>query len=254
MIDQGRDAGPVPPITAGPTASRQPRRFFGSVEIDMVRPVKAFDTILSAIVTELQRTKAAKVTLTLEIEADAEDGFSEADIGVVRDNARQLKFKAEIHRGRVIAALALFLDKTGLAIRRNSGHEASLSIWRMSVEFLCSCCEAAAAGAPPRRALGKGDGHGHATRARPHQDQRGSAEGRKVLHRQFRGDRKRETPGRGCQLDLHGVQLNVTTINADQNHEQHVGIEHIAIETDDYPGALANLKKNGAQVLARGAG
>jgi predicted enzyme related to lactoylglutathione lyase len=60
---------------------------------------------------------------------------------------------------------------------------------------------------------------------------------------------KRETPGRGCQLDLHGVQLNVTTINADQNHEQHVGIEHIAIETDDYPGAVANLKKNGAQVL-----
>jgi hypothetical protein len=33
--------------------------------------------------------------MTLEIEADAEDGFSEADIGVVRDNARQLKFKAE---------------------------------------------------------------------------------------------------------------------------------------------------------------
>jgi hypothetical protein len=33
--------------------------------------------------------------LTLEVEADAEDGFSEADIGVVRDNARQLKFKPE---------------------------------------------------------------------------------------------------------------------------------------------------------------
>jgi predicted enzyme related to lactoylglutathione lyase len=60
---------------------------------------------------------------------------------------------------------------------------------------------------------------------------------------------KREIPGRGCQLDLHGVQLNVTTIIADQNHEQHVGIEHIAIETDDYSAALANLKKNGAQIL-----
>jgi catechol 2,3-dioxygenase-like lactoylglutathione lyase family enzyme len=60
---------------------------------------------------------------------------------------------------------------------------------------------------------------------------------------------KRETPGRGCQLDLHGVQLNVTTINPDQNHEQHVGIEHIAIETDDYAGALANFRKNGAEIL-----
>ena len=50
---------------------------------------------LSAVVAELQRSKGTKVRLTLEIEADAEDGFSEADIGVVRDNARQLKFKTE---------------------------------------------------------------------------------------------------------------------------------------------------------------
>jgi hypothetical protein len=54
----------------------------------------------------------------------------------------------------------------------------------------------------------------------------------------------RQKPGRGCELDLHGVQLNVTTIIADQNHEQHVGIEHIAIETDDYAGALANFNKS----------
>ena len=47
------------------------------------------------MVAELQRSKGAKVTLTLEIEADAEDGFSEADISVVRDNARQLKFKTK---------------------------------------------------------------------------------------------------------------------------------------------------------------
>jgi hypothetical protein len=88
-------AGPRPPISPGPTSNQQPRRFFGSVEIDMVRPVKAFDAILNAVVMELQRSKGAKVRLTLEIEADAEDGFSEADIGVVRDNARQLKFKID---------------------------------------------------------------------------------------------------------------------------------------------------------------
>jgi hypothetical protein len=91
------DAGssPIPPIDPGPPSNQQPRRFFGSVEIDMVRPVKAFDAILSAVVAELQRSKGTKVKLTLEIEADAEDGFSDADIGVVRDNARQLKFKSE---------------------------------------------------------------------------------------------------------------------------------------------------------------
>jgi hypothetical protein len=74
---------------------RQPRRFFGSVEIDMVRPVRAFEGIVKAVVEELQRTNGAKVKLTLEIEATAPEGFSEADVGVVRDNARQLKFKAE---------------------------------------------------------------------------------------------------------------------------------------------------------------
>ena len=70
-------------------------RFFGSVEIDMVRPVKSFDAILNAVVMELQRTQGAKVKLTLEIEAEAPGGFAEGEIGVVRDNARQLKFKAE---------------------------------------------------------------------------------------------------------------------------------------------------------------
>jgi hypothetical protein len=61
----------------------------------MVRPVKAFDAIPNAVIMELQRTNGAKVKLTLEIEAQAPDGFAEADVGVVRDNARQLKFKAE---------------------------------------------------------------------------------------------------------------------------------------------------------------
>jgi uncharacterized protein len=89
------DAGPIPPTAPAGIPNRQPTRFFGSVEIDPVRPVKAFDAILGAVVMELQRTKGAKVRLTLEVEADAEEGFAEADIGVVRDNARQLKFKAD---------------------------------------------------------------------------------------------------------------------------------------------------------------
>jgi len=33
--------------------------------------------------------------LTLEIEAEAPAGFAEGDIGAVRDNAHQLKFKPE---------------------------------------------------------------------------------------------------------------------------------------------------------------
>jgi hypothetical protein len=61
--------------------------------------------------------------------------------------------------------------------------------------------------------------------------------------------RKAEMPGRGWQLDLHGTQLNITTLISEQNHEQHYGIEHLAVTTDDYPGTLARLRENGVAVL-----
>ena len=84
---------PGPNVTApAPQPPSKPRRFYGSVEIDMNRPVKAFDTILNSVVMELQRSPGAKVKLTLEIEAEAPSGFNDADVGVVRDNTKQLKF------------------------------------------------------------------------------------------------------------------------------------------------------------------
>ena len=61
----------------------------------MVRPVKSFDAILNAVVMELQRTQGAKVKLTLEIQAEANEGFADSEVSVIRDNARQLKFKPE---------------------------------------------------------------------------------------------------------------------------------------------------------------
>ena len=92
--EPGTSDGGARPTTEKPEP-RNPRRFYGSVEIDMVRPMKSFDTIFNAVVMELQRAKDTKVKLTLDIQAEAPDGFTEGDVGVVRDNARQLKFKAE---------------------------------------------------------------------------------------------------------------------------------------------------------------
>jgi len=65
----------------------------------------------------------------------------------------------------------------------------------------------------------------------------------------FGATMKAEIPGRGWQLDLHGTQLNITGIITEQNHEQHYGIEHMAVVTDDYPGTLAKLRENGVAVL-----
>jgi hypothetical protein len=91
MMPGGGVDGPSSPTSQ---AKDKPTRFFGSVDIDVDRPVKSFDAILNAVILELQRNPGTKVKLTLEIEADAPGGFDEGDIGVVRDNARQLKFKA----------------------------------------------------------------------------------------------------------------------------------------------------------------
>lgn len=58
-----------------------------------------------------------------------------------------------------------------------------------------------------------------------------------------------EIPGRGVRIRLSGLQLNITTLIAAQKHEQHYGIEHIALETDDYSGTLARLRRNGVKIL-----
>jgi uncharacterized protein len=69
--------------------------FNGSVEIDPERPIKSFDAIMNAVVYELQRNPGAKVRLTLSIEAESTEGFKDDDVGVVRDNAKSLKFKLD---------------------------------------------------------------------------------------------------------------------------------------------------------------
>jgi uncharacterized protein len=84
-------------IADSPVGSRtpptpiKPRRFYGSVEIDINRPVKAFDTILNSVVMELQRSPGAKVKLTGD-RSQAPSGFNDADAGVVHHNTKQLKF------------------------------------------------------------------------------------------------------------------------------------------------------------------
>jgi hypothetical protein len=86
--DHPAEINPAKPVTM--------RRFYGSVDIDPdARPVKTFESIINAVVVELQRTPGARVSLTLEIACEAPEGFTDADMSVVRDNARQLKFRPD---------------------------------------------------------------------------------------------------------------------------------------------------------------
>ena len=47
----------------------------------------------------------------------------------------------------------------------------------------------------------------------------------------FGATMKSEAANGNIQLNLHGLQLNVTTISAAQNRKQMMGIEHIACRT-----------------------
>ncbi len=55
--------------------------------------------------------------------------------------------------------------------------------------------------------------------------------------------------GNGFLLDLHGVPIRVSGFVEGQKLWQFYGLEHIALETDDMPGTVQQLKSDGARVL-----
>jgi len=54
---------------------------------------------------------------------------------------------------------------------------------------------------------------------------------------------------RGYRVNLHGLQLNITGLIDSQHREQHYGLEHIAVDTDDYAGTLTQLRAKGVRIL-----
>lgn len=83
------DQSPAPPHPS------QPTRFYGSVEIDLDRPIRSFEAVFNNVIALLQNANGAKVKLTLDIEAETPAGFSETDVRDIRDNAKQMKFRPD---------------------------------------------------------------------------------------------------------------------------------------------------------------
>ena len=53
----------------------------------------------------------------------------------------------------------------------------------------------------------------------------------------------------GFRVDLHGLRLNVTGFVKGQKLEQHFGMEHLALDTDDLRDTVENIKASGARIL-----
>ena len=53
----------------------------------------------------------------------------------------------------------------------------------------------------------------------------------------------------GFRMDLHGLTLNVTKFVPGQVLEQHYGMEHFAVDTDEINQVMATMKESGARLL-----
>ena len=54
---------------------------------------------------------------------------------------------------------------------------------------------------------------------------------------------------RTYRLDLHGVPLSVTEFLEEQKLGQFYGLEHVAIDTDDFAAEVAKIKAAGIKIL-----
>lgn len=75
-----------------PSPQSTPKRFYGRTSLEPVRMLRDVGDIADAIVSQLGRADA-KITITVEIEATAEDGFGDDVRRTVSENARTLKFE-----------------------------------------------------------------------------------------------------------------------------------------------------------------
>jgi hypothetical protein len=90
----GRGAEPSPiPLPANPESTKITlRRFHGAVRIDATRLSRDVDQIAGAIVQHLGGLLDAKLTITLEIDAEIPSGAPDNIVRTVTENCRTLEF------------------------------------------------------------------------------------------------------------------------------------------------------------------
>jgi hypothetical protein len=77
---------------AGPKPEVRPRRFHGTIDLDVSDPIGNFAKIVDDVIEHLTKY-GTDVALTLEIEARRGEGFETNTVRIVRENANSMKFK-----------------------------------------------------------------------------------------------------------------------------------------------------------------
>ncbi len=81
--------------TAQPEKAAQPKRFHGTVELDATRVGRDASRIADEVISHLAGLVGAKVTVTLEVEAEIPSGAPDHVVRTVTENGRTLKFTSQ---------------------------------------------------------------------------------------------------------------------------------------------------------------
>ena len=74
------------PTVRGADAPRpRAHRFYAKVTLDPKRPTPQVSNIAQSILSELDRARSTRITLTLDIDTETPDGFPEDVESIVRD-------------------------------------------------------------------------------------------------------------------------------------------------------------------------
>ena len=85
---------PKPDDESEPAPAAQPTRFHATVQLDTMRAGRNASQIADEVVAHLSSLPRAKVTVTLEIEAEIPEGAPENVVRTVTENSRTLKFRS----------------------------------------------------------------------------------------------------------------------------------------------------------------
>jgi predicted AAA+ superfamily ATPase len=96
----GTGVAPVKPTTGGGTAvvaptAVKPKRFHGTVALDSTRVGRDASRVADEVISHLTGNVGARVTVTLEIDAQMPDGASDQVVRTVTENGRTLKFTSQ---------------------------------------------------------------------------------------------------------------------------------------------------------------
>ena len=92
---------PGPPYTPGggggtvPTQGTDPKRFYGTVNLDSIRASRDAQQVIEEVVQHLTSLPNATVLVTMEIQAVASDGFPKNTVDTVEANCQTLKFTSQ---------------------------------------------------------------------------------------------------------------------------------------------------------------